>query len=383
MRDRLSSFFVAVIVLGTWSLSFCATSNSLAQGKNNQPPAVMPAPHLVSLPPTRITLSQALAAVTKQTGIPVEDASGGTDETIQLDLRHATFWQALDALAAAVKARVHLYPSSGRIVLSKAGSNYRLPPISYDGRFRLSVKKVTTSRDLEIRDKDGRGSSTHVALEVAWDPALLPLYLETRPRGVHLIDDKNNALAVPDVGISLAPVDGLIALGIDLHLPALPRSVTTIRKLEGELSMIAPSKMLTFAFENLENLAQTKVNDPERQLTQDGVTCRILDVKLFRERWTVRVALDYPPGMKQLDTNQSWVVNNEMTLVAPDGKKRFGSTNYVVESATSRQAILSYHFRDRGGLARGKPGDWRVSYRTPANLVDVPIRFVFQDIPLP
>jgi hypothetical protein len=200
------------------------------------------------------------------------------------------------------------------------------------------------------------------------------------------MDDKNNVRTVADEGSSLAPVDGRIAQELDLHLPALPRSIGKIRSLEGRLSMIGPSKMLTFHFDRLDKIAAANANDPERRLTQENVTCRILDVKLRDDHWTVRVALDYPPGMKQLDSNQSWVVNNEMTLESLDGKndkKRFVHTDYVLESATSRRAVLEYHFRDKGDLARGKSRDWKMSYRTPANLIEAPIKFVFKDIPLP
>jgi hypothetical protein len=313
----------------------------------------------------------------------VEDVRGLPDEPVRLDWKQVTFWQALDVLAEAAKVRVNLYPTSGRIVLAKRGADYRRPPTSYDGRFRLSVKKVSTSRDLEISDQSARGGATNLVLEAAWDPDLLPLYLETRPKGLRLVDDGNNVLTVPDEGSTLAPVDGRIALTIDVHLPPLPRRVKVIRSLEGELSMIGPSKMLTFTFDMLDRLAATKANDPERQLTQEGVRCRILKVDLFSDRWSLQLALEYPPGMKQLDTNQLWVVNNEMTLESPDGKKRLPSTRYALESATSRGAILSYHFLDSEGLKRGKASSWRVRYRTPANLVEMPIKFAFKDIPLP
>jgi hypothetical protein len=345
--------------------------------------AQLPEPKLVSLPAKRISLSQALAELTKQTGIAIVDARGGSEEMISLDVRQMPFWQALDALADAAKARVNLYPSSGRIVLDKRGPHYRLPPISYDGRFRLCVKKVTTSRDLERRDSDAHSGATNLAVEIAWDPLLLPLYLETRPWALRLVDDKNNALTIPDEGSALAPVDGLIALNVDLRLPKLPRGVNAIRSLQGELSMIGPSKMLDFAFDRLDRLAKANANDPERRLTQEKVTCRILDVQLLAQRWTVRVALDYPPGMKQLDSNQSWVVNNEMILESPDGKKRLTRPEYVVESASPRQAILSYHFRDKPGMPRGKASAWRLRYRAPANLIEVPIKFAFKDIELP
>ncbi|HEY7329323.1 MAG TPA: hypothetical protein VH592_16905 [Gemmataceae bacterium] len=381
MRCRPTSLVLATASLIL--LSICLSASFEASIQHKKPETDLPERKTITLQGDRISVSQALAELAKQTGIRVEDTRGSPDESIRLGWKQTPFWQALDELASAVRARVNLYPTSGRIVLDKRRADYCLPPICYDGRFRLSVKKVTTSRDLEISDKNGRGGSTNLVVEIAWDPELLPLYLETRPHGLRLVDDNKKSQTIPDEGSSLAAVDGRIALAIDFHLPALPRRAMFIRSLEGELSVIGPSKMLTFTFDALDRLAKSKENDPERQLTQEGVNCRILDVKLLAKRWTVRVALGYPRGMKQLDTNQSWVVNNEMMLESFDGKSYLPSTNYVLESATENGAILSYHFRDREGLLLGKPSDWRVRYRTPANLIRTPIKFLFKDIPLP
>lgn len=380
MSKRLVGWIVVLAVLAPLSLSLRAAIEPSWNDKNSAPD--LPERKSITLHTDKISVSQALAELTKQTGIRVEDARGAPDETVHLDWKQTPFWQALDTLAGAAKARVNIYPTSGRIVLDKRRADYCLPPICYDGRFRLSVKKVTTSRDLEINDKNGHSGSTNLVVEIAWDPELLPLYLETRPHKLRLVDDSNNVLTVPDEGSSLAPVDGRIALAIDLHLPALPRRAMAIRTLEGELSMIGPSKMLTFTFDTLDRLAKSKESDPERHLTQEGVNCRILDVKLLAKRWTVRIALGYPRGIKELDTNQSWVVNNEMTLESLDGKKYFPSTEYHLESATEHGAILSYHFRDRDDSPPGKASDWRVRYRTPAKLIQTPIKFVFKDIPL-
>jgi hypothetical protein len=378
MSSRLPfPVFVTVFLLALL-LSF-----SSALDRPDAAPQTVPEQKFVTLQSDKLTLKQALADVTKQTGIHLEEPRGLPEEPLDLDLKHVPFWQAIDSIAKTANARVNLYPTSGRIVLAKRGDKYCLSPISYDGRFRLSVKKVTTTRDLEVGDDaPGRGA-THVALEIAWDPELLPLYLETRPHAVRMTDDKNNAFSVPDEGSSLAPVDGLIAIGLDLHLPALPRTVRRISSLKGRLSMIGPSKMLTFNFDRLDRIATASANDPERSLRLERVTCRILDVKLRPDRWTVRVALDYPPGMKQLDSNQSWVVNNEMRLESLDGKKHLVQTDYALELATPRRAVLSYHFRDKGDLVRGKTRDWKLTYRTPANLIEAPIAFSFTDIPLP
>jgi hypothetical protein len=278
---------------------------------------------------------------------------------------------------------VNLYPTSGRIVLDKRGPNYQSPPICYDERFRLSVKRVSASRELEIGDTDPARGAYTVGIEVAWDPELQPLYLETRPHGVLLKDDKNRVIKVPDDGSEFASVDGRIAYGIEVRLPVLPRSVEKISSLEGELSMIEPSQMLTFNFETLGKLKETSVNDPERRLTRGNVTCHLSKVTLAEDHWTIQVTLDYPPRTKQLDSNQSWVVNNEMTLESRFGKQRISSSEYALESATPRRAVLSYHFRDKDLLKRNKPGDWKLSYRTPADVIAVPIKFAFKGIPLP
>ena len=379
MSARIYLLILSIVL----SFSLGAALEAPAQDK---PPTstAMPESKRFTLHMDNVMLSQALADLAKQTGIRVYDVRGVSDASIRLNLKQANFWQAVDAIAAASGARVNVHPTRGRIVLAKRVSNYRLPPISYDGRFRLSVKKVTAARDLEISDSDPNHGNYNAVIEVVWDPDLQPLYLETRPRGVRLVDDKKNVVVVANDGSSLAPVDGRIALAIDVRLPAISRSVGKISTLQGELSMIGPSKMLPFKFDApLDRLAKASANDPERTLLKEGVTCHISNVKLTPDRWTIQVELKYPPGMKQLDSNQSWVVNNEMLLESTDGKSRLTSSNYVLESATPRRAVLSYHFRDKDAKKRGKPGDWKVSYRTPANLVEYPIKFDFQDIPLP
>jgi len=77
------------------------------------------------------------------------------------------------------------------------------------------------------------------------------------------------------------------------------------------------------------------------------------------------------------------VVNNEMALESVDGNRRLASSGYVIERASSRRAVISYHFLDKGKARRGRPEGWRLTYRTPALLVEVPIRFTFKDVPLP
>jgi hypothetical protein len=141
--------------------------------------------------------------------------------------------------------------------------------------------------------------------------------------------------------------------------------------------------MLTFTFPTLDRLEKAPADAAERAQTQDGVGCRLGKVVLAKDRWTLQVSLDLPAGGKRLESYQSWVVNNEMWLEGKDGKTRLPSSDYFLNSASSRRAVLTYHFRDKPRKARGKPEDWRVVYRTPASVVEVPVKFSFKDVPLP
>jgi hypothetical protein len=236
---------------------------------------------------------------------------------------------------------------------------------------------VVTAHDLDTGD-----DRCTVFLEVAWEPGLLPLYLETRPQELRLLDDKRRPVPVSTDGSSLAPVDGRISLISEVQIPSLPRSSPRIGLLEGRLNVIAPSKMLTFHFDALDRLDKAGPDAPERRQTQEGVVCRLGKIVLARDRWTVQVVLDYPPGNRPLESYQSWVVNNELVLEGRDGKHQLASSDYVLESSTPRRAVLSYHFRDRDRQVRGRPEDWNLSYRTPASVVEWPVRFSFKDVPL-
>jgi hypothetical protein len=353
------------------SLSF-----TLAPWAPAQPPAAAPRPRLVTLQADKIALSKALSELTRQTGVRVEDRRGGGAPEIRLDLRNVPFWQALETVADASGSVVYLYPRGGQIALVKRTG--LPPPVSHDGAFRSSLKKVVLSRDLETD-----AHTCVVFLEVAWEPKVQPLLLETRPQNLRLVDDKGKEVPVPADGSSMAPVDGRTSLVSEVTLPAPPRSARAIGLLEGTLNVVGPSKMLTFTFDTLDQLEKAAAGDALRRQEREGVVCQVSRVVLARDRWTVQITLDYPTGNKQLESYQSWVVNNELALESKDGKKRLVTRDYVLETSSTRRAVLSYHFRDRDGQTRGRGEDWRLTYRTPAAIIEWPVRFSFKDVRLP
>jgi hypothetical protein len=351
-------------------------AGSSAADDAGRPAAV--APKLVSLKFEGVTAARALAELTQQTGIVVEDRLGATGEEFALDLSGTTFWPALDAIARAAHARVELYGRDCRLALVRRPAGYSEPPISYSAPFRTALKRITESRDMETG-----GNACTASLEVAWEPTLEPLYLDTSPQALVVRDDKGRELPARSEGSLMAPVDGRLAKEFDVPLPGVPRSVKSLGTLEGKLGVIAPSKMLTFTFDTLDRLADVSADSPLRRRSEDGVTCRIARVQLVSDRWTVQVMLDYPPDGVRLESHQSRVVANELVLESKDGSKRVPAGGYVVDSAGDRRAVINYHFFDADKALGGKPAEWKVRYRAPASLVEVSLSFALKDVPLP
>jgi hypothetical protein len=372
MSARFIGMATVLVVLAV-SLGFGDTAAA-----DREPGLQPPVAKMVTLPAEKLPLSKLLADLQRQTAVTVEDRSGDAERELQPGFKEGTFWQALDALANAADARVSISPRTGRITLVKREPEQPRPLVSHSGLFRLALKRVLMSEDLET----GHHACT-ASLEVAWEPQLQPYYLETYPKSLKVRDGEGKDVPFNSTGSSPAPVDGRTALTFDFALPALPRGVKHLGLVQGNLSAVAPNKMLTFTFGTLDRLARAEADNAERRLSQEGVTCTIRKVALTSERWSVQVALDYPPGGTQLESYQSWVVNNEMTLESLDQKKRLPSGGYVLESSSPRHAVLTYHFLDKDRLTRGGAEDWKISYRAPGGLVTIPISFAFKDVPLP
>jgi hypothetical protein len=356
----------------------CLASTMAVIAADDPGPLTIPAAKAVSLNLEKTSTTLALAELSKQTGFVVGDRLGSRSNTFDLAMPHTTFWPALDAIARKAHGRVELYSRDGRLALLPQSAGYLEPPLSYSGLFRTALTRITVSRDLET------GVSACTArIEVAWEPTLEPLLLETSPQNLVVRDDAGRDLAAPAEGSVVAPVDGRLAFAIDVALPVVPRSVRRLSSVEGKLGAVAPSKMVSFGFDTLDRLNEVPADSPLRRREQDGVTCRISRVQLTPDRWTVQVALAYPRRGVQLESYQSRVVNNEMMLEAKDGSKRLSPGGYVVETATDRQATISYHFFDTDKRTRGPASNWRVRYRTPAALVEVPLTFSFKDVALP
>src|SRR5262249_61979388 len=105
------------------------------------------------------------------------------------------------ALAREPGLRVSLYRRNGKIALVD-GPHIQLP-VSYSGLFRCVVRRITAVHDLET---DLRFCV--VNLEIAWEPRFRPLFVESRPQGLVVKDDKQKELTVEEQGGGRLPITG-------------------------------------------------------------------------------------------------------------------------------------------------------------------------------
>jgi hypothetical protein len=338
-------------------------------------------PRMISLSEDGLPLSKALAELETQMGLKkgvLVDRRNAGDPALKVKLQNVPFWKAIDLIADEVGASVYLSPRDGKISLVKRQSPTPAP-INYSGPFRLVVKRISVARDLETNTYQATA-----ALEVAWEPQLQLFLLETRPQHLVVKDDRNATLPFDGEGSSIATVDGRIALLFDVALPAPQRNVNALGLVEGNLSAVGPGKMLQFRFGNLGQLNQAAAGAAIRQQQQEGITCRITKGTLEKERWTIQVTHETPPGGNKLESFQSWAVNNEMTLESKDGARRLTSSSYSgPTSAPGGLVVFNYNFTDKDGVLRGKAADWNLLYTTPASVVVRPIPFQFKNVPLP
>lgn len=169
-------------------------------------------------------------------------------------------------------------------------------------------------------------------------------------------------------------------------MPGFPRADRLIGQLDGILPAVVPGKFLTFPFDtDLVTLRDALPDGAIRRRNTEEVVCRIEQVTLGLDRWSITVALAYPPGGRVLESYQasSLVAYNEMLLRSPDGKRTLRPTGSVIEEVSSRRARVRYHFTATSGIQLPPPKELQVLYTAPARLIEMPVRFSFRDLPLP
>jgi hypothetical protein len=341
-------------------------------------------PRLFTLEGKDILLTKAMAELAQQTGNPPVEVRHESKEPIKLklQLKNATFWQALDAIAKEADLKLY-FDQNGKLAL--VDGPYQVQPISYSGLFRVTISRMDL---IHLLEEDQH--VCNVYLNVAWEPRFQPLGLETRPDTLTVVDDKKRSIDVPAEGErGKAAVGKRPSKEIMLRLPAPQRTAQKFAVLKGQLGAVGPSQVLTFTFDKL---AKIKKEAEARKETQNGVTVTLRELSPQGQGddqvWAARLLLEYPADGPKFESFQSWLVNNEIYLEKEkEGiKQRFPpNLGYETDDQSEDKAIICYRFGDEPdrNLVVGKISDWKLIYRTPGRIAEMAIPFEFKDVKLP
>ena len=317
----------------------------------------------------KMSLATALKSLQQQTGNRIE-ARGQLDAPVQLDLQQVIFWQALDRLLDQVQMNVDPF-LGGRTALVLTSrppeEQSRQKSASYGGIFRFEPLRVEASRHL--RNPKIRGLK--VALQVAWEPRVTPIFLSVPAARLKVLDDQGKPLAVDNLrGVSSAAIEGdrtAVELTLPLQLPS--RQSRKIASLQGELETLLPGKPQRFEFARLQSKNQL--------LKKAGVSVILLQVDQQKEELVVQVKVAYEQADQAFESHRGWVFLNPASLELESGKS-LKFLAYETLDQGPRSVTLAYRFKRPEDLQKV-----RFVYETPATIVRKQVSFELRDILLP
>ncbi|MGV3609085.1 MAG: hypothetical protein ACO1RA_21950 [Planctomycetaceae bacterium] len=335
--------------------------------------------------PSLVTLNgvmnvpEAFEAISKQTGNKLIDrdrrfaSSELPSPTIKVTLDKVPFWEALDTVLDHAEMTVTpyvedesglAYSARGEDGVSRLGKGY------YSGVFRLEPVRVVSSRDL--RNTNAR--TLKITLDVEWEPRMRPVVLQLPLADLSAKDEKGELMVIDGSEGNLEiPVEGKNS-GVEIELPlGLPsRDIKQVGKLKGKMTAVVLGRVESFEFTDLE---KAKGVDQER----GGVIVTLDRCRRNDELFDAEVRVKFGEASKALESHRGWIYNNECYLLDPKGNM-IENAGLEANLLDDSEVGLSYKF-DLGDVK--SLAGYRFVYKTPADILNVPVEFELQGIDLP
>ncbi len=369
----LTRYFVALCFVLPGTIAF-------GQAKTDSTPV----PHqTITLKNKSIPIKDALAAISKQSGLLVADRrTTPKDMTVDVQWDKATFWEAMGDLAKKTNSRVSIYQKDGAIALVDGTPH---PYVSLHGAFRMTLDRIDAFR--EFQTGVGRNQFT---LGLAWEPTVKPFLLEVKSYvAVYGADPKLRPTRFGGTGQgtrSVSPGRGLEISEVTTPLP--PRSAERLLSLKGTFSITTATRMMEVTFKNF---ASAFKNGKTLVSKKDGVVVSVGECRILQpgRRWSVGIDVKYPKDSPNFESFQQsqWVRHNKVYLVRADNPKvRFEVLPGEQEPPiiSSREASFVYAFTARKGQPElGEPSRWHLVFVTPERIVRTKVPFEFNNVKLP
>jgi hypothetical protein len=292
-----------------------------------------------------------------------------TDEEVQIDLKDAPFWKALDTLLDTAKMDMNLYGDKNSLDLfPNVRQVTRGERTAYTGAFRAEPTMIELSRDLSSNNS-GRMS---LAVQIAWEPMATPIFMNIPSKSIRATLDNGTELTAinPLANPEFTPVEGTLATEVSLQFAAPPRDCDQIKEVSMEVVALLPGSLQTFRFEELETNEEVKLKHGDLTIVLEPIR----KSGEFAE-FQMSMLLNDPNGV--FDSYRGWVLNKEAYVLDPKGK-RLENQGFHTRRLADNEVGISYLFEipeDRQGYV--------FVYEIPGSVVKKTIPLQMKNIPLP
>lgn len=352
-----------------------------------------------SVRPSRVTLDgtesleDALAAITRQTGNLVEGRflpAEMLQQKIGLEAKAVPFWQALDGLTSRLDLRYEFDAERRGLKLlpSDVVNRSREASACYAGAFRVEALAATRVQPARGQGKDQKSAPrrdlVRFTLLVKPEPRLRPLFLQFAAKDITVQSQDKVDLSplTPEANVELALNEGAGQSRVQMDYVIPPSITVSAVDVSGKLQCTTAAGNEVIRFTELTKLADGReVNIARRR---GGVTVALNRVSVLHEAGgtkkalLIRIAVSYDTGGPAFETHRSWMLHNEVYLEDPAGKRL--SLNGGSETTQQGNDGLGITYRFVG-LPDPLP-EYSLVYVAPTMIVDVPIEFQIQAVPV-
>jgi hypothetical protein len=336
----------------------------------------------VTLSAKGITLSDAMAAIQRQSGNQIVDlreefGQEVTNPEFAAEWKDKAFWEVLDEIAS--KTNIGFYLHTGVRQIGLVMEPPRAMPTAYAGPLRLQLHQVVRRISYEDRQKE-----CVLEFEIAWEPRVRPILFEMKPEDLEVLDDQDRKIAVETgrarpggeeegTALKAATEGSMIRADFIVRLAQPDRGADKIKSLRGKLGVLMPTNIQTFDFADL-----AKAKDVKKQSGNVSVVLekfRELDTGL----WQADVMLQFDAKSEAFESYETWFYDNEAFLQRADGTRFANNAGQTLTENDDGRVGIQYRFVD----APGKMADYKFVYKTPATIVRETVPFELKDIELP
>lgn len=332
--------------------------------------------------PSRVTLEgpmplrRALEAIASQTGNRLVDyrprfQQEASDPVVEVSLRQAPFWEALDQVLDAAELTLYPYPEErGALAyVARPPEALRRKKLGgTSGLFRFEPVRLVAQRDLRQPALQG----LRLVVDVLWEPRVRLIALEVPLAELQAEDENGRSLAAEGRATLEVPVDGASsAASLELPLAALPRSSQWLAHVSGRMTALVLGRVETFEFPQVQRARQA-----EQQ--RGGVIVVVEGARRSGDLFDVTMRVRFERAANALESHRGWIYDNEAYLVDTRGR-RFENVGLEATLLMPSEVGLSYKF----DLPESSVEGVTFVYRTPADIHRLSIPWELKDLELP